>query len=384
MREFDAPATYWTWLRPLIFFCVTLITTTLAGAESVSGRFFDLEQGIDWAHFQMGFEYSIPFLAILTAHEFGHYFFAKHYKADVTLPFYIPLWFGSGSFSIGTMGAFIRIRSALRSRQEYFDVGIAGPLAGFVVALGVIAYGFLYLPPPEYIFTIHPEYKQFGLDYASVVYQNMPEGQLLLGDNLIFWFFKTYVADPSRLPNPYEMLHYPYLLAGYIALFFTAMNLIPIGQLDGGHILYGLIGRHKHFQIARVLFVLFVFYAGLNVPRILFYSFQEDSWWMQLVAEVAYLGYLIMAFEKMFGEEIRPTVYLGLAVMALQVAVTQFFPYIEGYAGWLLFGLLIGRMIGVAHPPAPDESPLDFKRKVLGWITLIIFVLCFSPKPFIL
>jgi hypothetical protein len=117
------------------------------------------------------------------------------------------LWFGISN-SIGTMGAFIRIKSIVRSRVVFFDIGIAGPLAGFIAALVVLWYGFTHLPPPEYIFTIHPEYARYGLSYPQFVYENSP-GNIALGDNILFWLFKTYIADPARLPHAYEMIHYP-------------------------------------------------------------------------------------------------------------------------------------------------------------------------------
>src|SRR5690606_12811327 len=113
-----------------------------------------------------GLYFSGPFLGILTVHEFGHYIAAQLHRVKVTLPYYIPLWFGFIAMpSIGTGGACIRIKEFVTSRNKYFDIGIAGPLAGFVVALGVLFYGFTHLPPPEHIFTIHPEYEQFGENY---------------------------------------------------------------------------------------------------------------------------------------------------------------------------------------------------------------------------
>ena len=135
--------------------------------------------------------YSIPFLTILTVHEFGHYLTAKYHNVKVTLPFYIPLWLGfiPLPFTIGTAGAFIRIKEMIHSRKQYFDIGIAGPLAGFVVAVLVLTYGFTHLPPPEYIFEIHPEYKEYGLNYEDYVYDLLP-GYLVMGDNLLFMFFE--------------------------------------------------------------------------------------------------------------------------------------------------------------------------------------------------
>ena len=109
---------------------------------------------------------------------FGHYITARIYRVKVTLPFYIPLWLGIIS-TIGTMGAFIQIKQPLVSRKQFFDIGIAGPLAGFVVAIGVLWYGFTHLPSPEYVFEIHPEYKteypiefeKYGYNYAEYAYK---------------------------------------------------------------------------------------------------------------------------------------------------------------------------------------------------------------------
>ncbi len=275
-----------THLIQAILFITTLITTTMAGAEWMFGNIFtfvidifkffagasdapelkDIPAGMGWNEFIAGFQFSIPFLLILTVHEFGHYFVAKAHKVKVTLPYYIPLWFGI-SQSIGTMGAFIRIKSLVQSRLKFFDIGIAGPLAGFVVALAVLFYGFTHLPPIDYIFTIHPEYAKYGASYPQFVYENAT-GNLALGDNILFWFFKTYIADPSLLPHDYEIIHYPYLFAGYLALFFTSLNLIPIGQLDGGHILFGMIGEKKFNYFAPILFTCFAFYGGLGLFRV--------------------------------------------------------------------------------------------------------------------
>jgi len=366
----------------IFLFIITIITTTLAGSEWTTGRYlfingysFGLNPDINIDLILGGLYYSIPFLGILTVHEFGHFFTAKYYRVRVTLPYYIPFWIGI-PFSLGTMGAFIRIKDRLRSRKELFDIGLAGPLAGFVVALGVIWYGFTHLPPPEHIFTIHPEYAQFGLDYANYVYRSI-EGSVSLGDNLLFMFFEKYVVtDPSLIPNEYEMMHYPFLFAGYMALFFTALNLMPIGQLDGGHILYGLVGDKYHGIISPVIFTGFVFYAGLGLIT------PASSESVLLIGLPLYIVFLLLTFSGVVLKTLN-VVLLSVGVFALQFGTSFFFPDITGYTGWLLFAFLLGKVLGVYHPPAIQDKSLNLTRKILGWLSFVIFILCFSPKPFI-
>jgi len=139
----------------------------MAGAEWVHGSSVFMPD-YSWTDFASGLPYSLSFLFILTVHEFGHYFTAIHYRVKTSLPYYIPL--PPLTFLFGTLGAVIRIKSLIPSRQQNFDIGIAGPLAGFIAALGILFYGFLTLPEPEYIFQFHPEYAKFGLDYANHVY----------------------------------------------------------------------------------------------------------------------------------------------------------------------------------------------------------------------
>lgn len=368
-------------------FLITLITTTMAGAEWMFGRLFIPIEGmktLGWSEFLDGFNFSIPFLAILTVHEFGHYFTAKANHVRVTLPYYIPLWIGIGQ-SIGTLGAFIRIQDYINSRQKYFDIGIAGPLAGFALALIVLWYGFTHLPPPEFIFTIHPEYQKWGLDYGRYAYQNLPEGvsPLRLGDNLLFNFFKDHVADPARIPHPYEMIHYPYLMAGYLALFFTSINLIPIGQLDGGHILYALIGRKRSQWVSPVLFTAFAFYAGLGMFKPSDFAVPTDeAFYSELGNFGLYIGFLYLAFSRI-SENRMTSLIVTLSVVATQLVVVWVRPDIEGYSGFLAFAFVLGRFLGIYHPETELEEPLNIKRQLLGWLALIVFILCFSPRPFI-
>ncbi|WP_020600766.1 site-2 protease family protein [Spirosoma panaciterrae] len=368
-------------------FLITLITTTLAGAEWMFGRFFIPSEGmpsLGWDEFLAGFQFSIPFLAILTVHEFGHYFTAKANRVRVTLPFYIPLWIGIGQ-SIGTLGAFIRIQDYINSRRKYFDIGIAGPLAGFVLALVVLWYGFTHLPPPEFIFTIHPEYQKWGLDYGLYAYQNLPEGAAIgLGDNLLFHFFKTYVADPARVPHPYEMVHYPYILAGYLALFFTSLNLIPIGQLDGGHILYALIGRKRFQWVAPTLFIGFAFYAGLGAFKPADFAVPTDeAFFSQLGNFALYIIFLYLAFGRI-SDNRTTNLLITLSVVVGQLIVSWMMPAVNGYFGFTVFVFVLGRFLGVYHPETELEEPLDLKRQILGWVALLIFVICFSPQPFLI
>ena len=126
------------------------------------------EPGFTWEDFLNGTKFSIPFLLILTVHEFGHYFTAKYHNVKSSLPYYIPLPPLPGFPSvIGTLGAVIRLRSKVISNVHHFDIGLAGPLAGFIVALVILFYGFTHLPEPEYVFQFHPEYQELGLDYDA-------------------------------------------------------------------------------------------------------------------------------------------------------------------------------------------------------------------------
>jgi membrane-associated protease RseP (regulator of RpoE activity) len=365
--------------KKILLFVLTFISTTLAGSEWVTNRFLFYSPDYSWADFLAGMEYSIPFLFILTVHEFGHFFTAKYHNVEVTLPNYIPGWLGFiGSMSFGTYGALIRIVGPIKSRKQFFDIGIAGPIAGFVVALAVLFYGFTNLPEPEYIFEIHPEYEQYGLDYADHVYENGEETMALsLGNSLLFSWFEENVADPDRLPDHREMIHYPYLFAGFLALFFTALNLIPIGQLDGGHVIYGLFGAKNHQYIAFSLYMVFAFIAGLG-----FITAGTDFGTFALYSAL-YVGFLYFSF-KGLGFQQSTTLMIAVGMFSLQYLTSYLFPSATGFSGYLLFVFLLGRLIGVKHPVAPDDTPLSTGRKVLGWVCLIIFVICFSFEPLVL
>lgn len=355
-----------------ILFILTFIFTTIAGAWwSFGYDVYSTDVPFTWKMFSSGLPFSISFLSILTIHEFGHYIVARFNKINTSLPYYIPL--PPFPLSLGTMGAVIRIRQRIYTNIQHFDIGIAGPLAGFVASIVVLWYGFTHLPEPEYIFTIHPEYAIHGLSYADYVYAENNVENVTLGDNLIFYFFKKVVAEPERLPHPNEIMHYPFLFAGFLALVFTSLNLMPIGQLDGGHILYGLIGYRYHKQIATLFYICFLFYAGLGLI-----SIDMPTTDLALYAPL-YVYFLYLCLQGLKKDR-QTTIMYSFVLFALQFTVTYVFTGVTGYSGWLLFAFFIGRM-GIEHPPAMLELPLSPWRQVLGWLALIIFIGCFTPAP---
>ena len=361
-------------------FLLTLVTTTLAGIQLTQAqeeplnwlpwRVFLLRGPALWAELERGLWFAVPFLGVLTVHEFGHYFTARYNRVRTSLPYFIPFPMG-----LGTFGAIIRIRERIFSRREFFDIGLAGPLAGFVVAIAVLVYGFTHLPPLDYLFAIHPDYTQYGADYARHVYPPDTSGGYTLARPLIYRWLETALADPARLPHVNELLHYPVLLAGALSLFFTALNLLPLGQLDGGHILYGLLGPGRFNRLVLVLFVAFIFYAGLGIfsPR--------NDWQTWAYGAPVYAGYLALIFWRVLPRP-RQGLLLAAGIWGAQVACAAVWPAATGNPGWLVFGLLLGRLTGIYHPPAPDERPLSRGRHLLGWVMVAIFVVCFTPSPF--
>jgi hypothetical protein len=354
---------------------LTFVTTTLAGAEWIHGKSV-LVPGYTWADFLSGMPYSIPFLLILSVHEFGHYFTAIHYRIRTSLPYYLPL--PPLPFMIGTLGAIIRLKSRVPSKQQTFDVGIAGPLAGFVATLGVLGYGFATLPPAEHIFQFHPDYETYGLAYADYVYTNSflsaGAADVLIGKNLVFLFFENFVADPSRVPNVHEIIHYPYLFAGLLALVFTSINLLPIGQLDGGHVLYGLLEYSGHRRVASVVFICFVFYAGLGSVN--YFGPNQDPFWYTPL-------YIAFLYVTLTGLRLnwKDTLMYAVIIFSSHFLLSLLVPSLKGYPGWLLFVFVIGRFVGVDHPPCAIEEPISQERRWLGWFALLVFAVSFVPKP---
>jgi len=210
----------------VILFVLTVISTVVAG----SGAFFAFNPFTDPRRLVDGFPFAFTLLAILGTHEFGHYFTARAYGASVSLPYFIP---APPPFLFGTLGAIIRMRSPARDRNSLFDIAAAGPLAGLVVAL-----------PALWI----------GLGWSKV--GAVPDGgAVVFGDSLLMRFM-TWIVFGS-LPPGHDVFVHPVALAGWVGLFVTALNLIPVGQLDGGRIAYALFGaRHRQVSVATFLALL--------------------------------------------------------------------------------------------------------------------------------
>jgi len=196
------------------------------------GQFFSGAVQGEWRQLLQGWAFAVPLLAILLVHESGHYFAARRYNIDVSLPYFLPI--PPTLSPIGTLGAFIRLRSPVLDRRQLLDVGAAGPLAGFVVALAVLIWGYL----TSNTTAAMPEgLSSAGSATSWIVFAGSPIG---LGDSILThllrqWTFGNAAAVHLSLPA----------FAGWVGAFITGLNLLPLSQLDGGHILYGLLGRRQ-------------------------------------------------------------------------------------------------------------------------------------------
>jgi len=362
-------------------FIITLATTTLAGAEYRTGKAFLVN--LEWGDWSSGLPYALSFLAFLTVHEFGHYFTAVYYKVKTTLPYFIPLYIPIFFANIGTMGAVIRLKSIPKSTRQFFDIGIAGPLAGFVISLGLLIYGFLNLPNlEEYVLNIHPEYLD---DFGGIPSQEELEaylsknqgGALIIGSSLLFELLQVILPiDAAQLPPHFELMHYPYLFVGYITLFFTALNLLPIGQLDGGHVIYGMFGRKNAALISKVAVVILILVGGTGIPDL------KSAGTEVIISNAIYLIFITFLFSKILGRE-RPVWLLGviISVLIAQITAKWIFPELSGNLLWLLYSFISVQFIGLEHPPAALEHRVNRPRQILGWVAILIFILCFSPNP---
>lgn len=392
------------YLLHIVLFLLSVVTTLMAGAEHVTGklwiaRFFEgmpRDAILTPGDLLEGWEFSFGFIVFLTFHEFGHYFTAVYHKVKCSLPFYIPLFIPIFPMNIGSMGAVIRIREIPPSTKKFFDIGIAGPLAGFVVSICLLWFGFTHLPDKEtYIYNIHPEYvEQFGGIPTEAEVSASTGGAYAIGTSLLFEFFKHVVADdPAQVPPDFELMHYPWLFVGFLTLFFTALNLLPIGQLDGGHVIYGLLGVKRSRIISRVAVIALVLFGGIGLmdfdfpsgPLLIFTDRIIGDLFEVLFFRLLYLGFLYLIFRRLFQQLKRLHHWLMVGGMVLiQIVINLVFPGMETVHLWLLYAFLVSVVLGVDHPRAQIEQPLDTPRKILGWVAVLIFILSFSPNPILI
>ena len=306
------------WLLHGMLFLLTIVTTTVAGIMLVTPELPAYEPPLSnpldyllyiplsyfgaiaellrfaFAHPRLiaeGATFSASLLAILFSHEMGHYLACRYYKVSATLPYFIP---APPLFLAGTFGAFIKIRTAIPTRRALFDIGLAGPLAGFVVALPLSIIGVMTIGPP----------------------QPLHEHAIFFNDPLLFRLLARVLGvalDPNAPINPYYM-------AAWIGLLVTSLNLMPVGQLDGGHGTFAVFGPRAHRLIARVAFITTAVLAVLGF------------WW-------------------------------------------------HGSPSGFLYTVLLGIMMRVPHPRPAVMEPLGTKRIVIAILTLLVFALCFWPFP---
>ena len=237
-----------------------------------------------------GATFSAALLAILFSHEMGHYLACRYYGVDATLPFFIP---APPLFLAGTFGAFIKIRSPIPHRRALFDIGLAGPLAGFAVVVPISIIGILTMGAPTH------------------------EGPGIIFNDPLLLRLLARLLNVSLYPDsPIN----PYYMAAWIGLLVTSLNLMPVGQLDGGHGTFAVFGQRAHRAIGRLAFVSVALLAVLGF------------WW-------------------------------------------------HGSPSGFLYTVLLGIMLKVRHPQPPVMEPLGTTRVVIAIVTLLVFALCFLPFP---
>ena len=281
------------WLHALLFL-LTIASTTCAGTGHYAAFVSEFDRRpviVDLTLVLNGLWYSGTILAILTAHEMGHYLYCRYYDLDVSLPYFIPF----PSLLTGTLGAVIRIREPFRTRTQLFDVGIAGPLAGLVVLIPALFY---------------------GLTLSSIVAAPTEGAVYNLGEPLLFrWAVRLVigsVADGSTINM------HPIVFACWFGMLATALNLVPFGQFDGGHVVYAVFGE----RVAKWVSGLAVLFSASLV-------FLSWAW-------------------------VLPAVLMALM--------------------W--------RLMGLRHPsPLNPYEPLSPGRRAFALLALLAFVVCFTPSP---
>jgi membrane-associated protease RseP (regulator of RpoE activity) len=293
------------WALPLILMALTFLSTFYVGAAQILKRPPESPEEL-----ATGWVFSLPLMGILMAHEFGHFFAGVYHRIDISPPYFIPVPF----FLLGTLGAVIQMRERIRSRNALLDIGAAGPLCGMVVALPVVIYGL-----------------------ATSPVQPLPDGEYFVeGRSLLYLAILYGLKGP--IPEGYDVLLTPTALAGWAGLLVTMINLLPFGQLDGGHIAYALLGPRQN---------------------------RVSRWVIRTLPVVAVIVGLIYA---------APSYCEGLRGQSLMNELSAGMHWLV----WAAVLWLLTRATGPDHPPteSPELSPT---RAVVGWLTLSLFVLLFMP-----
>jgi membrane-associated protease RseP (regulator of RpoE activity) len=311
---------------PVALFLLTFLTTTASGAiRQHPGADFPLWQVLfpvaAIRPISDGLSYSVPLMLILLCHELGHYFVARAYGVPTSLPFFIPL---PPLLGLGTMGAVIGMNQVTRDRRKLIDIGAAGPLAGLAVAIPVIVYG-LSLSP---VAARHP-------------------GGMQEGNSILYGLLKL-VTKGAWLPDGTSdvMLH-PTAFAGWTGLLVTMINLLPIGQLDGGHIATAYFGNGYN-RFARRL------HQALPLVSTLVFA------WVMVVVR----------------QEVRGTDRASLGEVA-SIALEAALPWIL----WWGMVALVRRASGSGDHPAVEARPLGKSRRALFWVMVVVFVFLLMPVP---
>jgi membrane-associated protease RseP (regulator of RpoE activity) len=307
-----------TWVN-LLLFALTLLSVLFAGATySYTGTVPKDTIGQVWVlvtHLWVGWPFAVSLLAILLAHEFGHYFVGRARGAAVTLPYFIPLPISP----IGTMGAFIQMKSIPRNKRALFDLAVAGPLAGLVVAIPVLLLGL----SQSSLGTVRVLPGSFAegnsllylLAKFSVFGKLLPASGNLTGLPLLYhWITYFFVGRPSPVGST-DVFISPVAWAGWVGLLVTFLNLVPAGQLDGGHVIYAVFGK----RVNRIVPIILVFMVLLG--------FFWSGWWL-----------------------------------------------------WAFLIFFLGRSHA---EPLDQITRLDSRRKALAVLMLVIFLLVLTPVPFI-
>ncbi len=295
------------WWLHLLLFLTTCATTFYAGSYS----------GNQALSFSDGLVYMTAIMSILLVHELGHFTAARIHGVEASLPYFIPMPLPP----IGTFGAVITMSSPPETKASLMDIGAAGPLAGVFVAIPVCFMGLL-------LSDVQP-------------LSTLPKGAIMEGNSLLYMLLK-FLAHPEMGPGDDVFLH-PLAWAGWIGLLVTSLNMLPAGQLDGGHVVYALLGKKTHSKIAWLVRRGVLFLGLLGVASQLLIAYKPAFAWAQSV---------------------------GIDGLALRFS---------GMVGWLIWAILL-RFVGGKHPAVHDEdTPLGPGRRIVGWTAIGIMVLTFMP-----